>query len=328
MAEAAAARGFMTTNEARRFYDLQYVDSPDASPLDRELTESGIVKIRMPLTDGDFEELISQYEDCIDVCPQELGRTYYQLDERFGNEVGHQRKEQKVDPKTGLQVADPKNFMHFTEGAENHWRQQFRNAPSGLLRLIAIGTEIQHELIKVGEQTYQQLEATHPNITRAHFDPARNPRTRSFMRLLSYDGYVPTENMGDVAKPHYDIGNGTIQAYADAPGFWAAPDGYKGEATYHDTGDGEAFFFIGSSHRKVYGSKDPLKPLWHGVSRVIPENSSYVPRRHAVVIFIDMPRVDCAVTPNDTLPYLEQVPVQETSVQQLGTAATRLSQAS
>ncbi len=306
MAEALP-QTFMSVQEAREYYDLFTRDASHASPLDQELAANGLAKIAMPLKDGDFEQLASSYKDCIDDCPSELGKTYYLRDHLYGNDVGHQRKEQKIDSRTGLQIADPKNYIHFTEGCKERWGEQLATGPRSLQQLFKIGHEIHQVLRNVARDTLLELEGTHPNITLAHFGPSYAPLSRTFMRVNLYDGYVPHSNMGAVAKAHNDKGGLTIQAYADAPGFWGAKDGYKGEKQYFETRDGEAYFFAGATHRKLYGSQDRFKPLWHGVDRIIPKGTTYMPPRSSVVLFIDAPRVDAGVNSRDTLPYLEDI---------------------
>lgn len=294
---------FITPEEARLCFDLQVRETEFATPTNRQLEANGIARIAMPLVDADFEELTAAYEDCITAYPHELAATSFIVDRLFGSEAGNRRKELKIDAQSGLQVADPKNFMHFTEGSAERWTEQFAVAPKAFRNFLSIGHSIHQELVKIARIQLAALEATHPNITRAHFPgTSAEPNGRTFMRLLSYDGYTPEEGMGAVAKPHFDIGGLTIQAYADASGFWAAPDGVSGARTLHDTQDNEAYLFAGIGHQKLYGKSDKIKPLWHGVDRVVANPAKYVPKRHTIVMFIDIPGVDYDVTTADTQP--------------------------
>ena len=178
---------------------------------------------------------------------------------------------------------------------------RFAAGPKVLRDFLEDGFEIHDAMIGVAKQTVAELENTHPNMSQLYFP---NNESFSFLRLLRYDGYEPYEGMGEVAKPHYDIGGVTIQAYADAPGFWAAKDGIDGERRHFDTAPGQAFAFLGKGHEKVYGKDDSMQPLWHGVDRIIPAGVTFVPERTAVILFLDAPEVDYHVRKSDTLPQL------------------------
>jgi hypothetical protein len=293
---------FMTIEDARKFYDLSYRESLFMSDSNAALERDGIIAIDMPLSGDDFATLLEGYEECIEECPEILKETYHQVDFRHGKDAGQVRKERKMHK--GVQVADPKNYFHFNEYASRRWAEQFLHGPRILRRFLAEGAEVQVALIDTAKQQFLELEETHPNITRAHFCGSETkPVSCSFMRLLSYDGYTVDEHMGDVGKPHFDIGNATIQAYADAPGFWVAPDGPQGERQYYPNNIDEGYFFISYAHKKLYGDSSPLKPLWHGVERLVPPNTVQMPKRHAVILFVDTPYVDDSVRPEETVPY-------------------------
>jgi hypothetical protein len=147
------------------------------------------------------------------------------------------------------------------------------------------------------------LENTHPNISDLYFP---NNDSFSFLRLLRYDGYEPHSKLAEVAKPHYDIGGLTIQAYADAPGFWAAKDGVHGDRKFYNTNPHEAYTFLGKGHEKIYGPEDIFQPLWHGVDRIISAGVTWVPERTAVILFVDAPEVDYHIRQDDTLPQLHR----------------------
>lgn len=298
---------FLTNEEARYEYALCEKDNTLASKLDQDLAANGVANIEMPVSDGDFETLIHSYETCIDKYPDLLAETYVKVDKRHGNEAGHVRKERKIDPETGLQRQDPKSLIHFNELASGWWSEQFAKAPQEFRQFLGQGAEIHRALVKVAFNQFVELEYTHPNITRAYYPKVDGVRTSySFMRVLSYDDYPADTSLGDVAKPHFDIGGATIQAYADASGFWGSKDGPKGERVFHESAKGYGQFFMGIGHRKLYGRDTRLQPLWHGVARLVPEGVTHVPKRHAVILFNDAPRVDYAVTDADTLPQLNQ----------------------
>lgn len=269
----------------------------------RELASEGIVAIEMPLSSEDFKRFSEGFAVCIEECPELLQSTNRSLDPRYGSEVGYTRKEKKIDERTGFQVGDPKSYFHFSESVRPSWRRQFATGPKVMRDFLEDGFEIHDALIGVAKQQIAELEPSHPNISQLYF-----PRDESFsfLRLLRYDGYEPTSGMGEVAKPHFDIGGVTIQAYADAPGFWAAKEGVYGGRVHYDTNEHEAYAFLGKGHEKVYGSEDALKPLWHGVDRIIPTGITLVPERTAVILFVDAPEVDYHVREQDTLPYLQQ----------------------
>lgn len=299
----------MDAEHARQNYQLQQKESLFATHLDRQIAETGIATIAMPISEADFQEVLGDYETCIGECPDQLAATLHKVDKRFGSEAGHIRKERKIHPTTGVQLQDPKNIMHFNEHASAHWQSVFRVAPAVLKTFLSKGEELHHSLIAIARHQFTELEETHPNISHAYFpNIGIGPQSHSYMRLLSYDGYAPSEDLGDVAKPHFDIGGATIQAYADAPGFWGAKNGLNGQRIHYDTRDDEAYMFMGYGHKKLYGKEARLMPLWHGVDRITPPGANWITKRHAVILFIDAPLIDYQVTAEDTLPYVSEAP--------------------
>lgn len=293
-------------SRAREQYDLQTRNSLFASPVHNELAENGIVKIHIPLSESDFKSLLAGYEVCIEEFPELLAQTLHDVDTRFGNQAGHERKEQEISKILGKQVRDPKNLMHFNEYARIRWDEEFVAAPKDFKAFLADGYEAHQALISVARSQFEELEETHPGIVTSHFPGNEDTphASHTYMRLLRYDGYQPSDELGEVAKPHYDISGATIQAFSDAPGFWGAKDGRNGERTYCDTGIEEGYLFMGKGYQKLYPKDGLLKPLYHGVDRIVPEGATYVPPRHAVILFIDSPFIDYAVKPEDTLPEL------------------------
>ncbi|HUB94022.1 MAG TPA: hypothetical protein VMB52_05975 [Verrucomicrobiae bacterium] len=295
---------FLSPAEAHGTYDLVVNEVAPQSAMEQVLAREGIAAIEIPLALNDFARLSEGYAVCLEACPDILAQTTGLVDSRFGGDVGHVRKVKKIDPQTGLQVSDPKNLFHFNERVRESWRERFAHGPQILRNFLADGFEIQDSLIGVAEREIARLESTHPNISHLYFrDRYDNPTSHTFMRLLRYDGYQVTGNLQAVAKPHYDIGGVTLQAYADAEGFWGMPDRSAGKVTHFDTREGKGYLFLGKGHEKVYGKTDALKPLWHGVDRVIPAGVTYVPERTAVILFVDAPAIDYDVTSRDTVPY-------------------------
>jgi len=296
-----------TPEQARRAYQLTPAGGRlFATDLDNQLLEQGIAQIDMPLGEGDLSSLTAGLDACIDACPELLPDTFHVIDSRLDNSAGYVRKERKIN-RAGKQIEDPKSLIHFTETARERWLNQFAHGPKVLRDFLHHGFEVQYALLDVMRDKVAELEPTHANISKLYFSPERPPETLSFLRVLSYDGYEVTGRETAVAKPHYDRGGITIQAYADAPGFWASVDGPSGERTHYDTDAGKAYLFLGTEHDKVYGADSPLKPLWHGVDRVIPEAANYVTKRHAVILFTDAPHVNHGITAQDTLPYIHPV---------------------
>lgn len=292
---------YLSPQQAFEHYGLRNNIETSKSELEKELESSGIAAIEMPLSAEDFRRLSAGMAVCIEECPELLSETFYKADPRYGGEVGYVRKEKKIDQRSGLQTDDPKHYFHFMEHSRGHWRTKFAHGPKVLRDFLEDGFEIHDAMISLAKTTVSDMENTHPNISQLYFP---NNDSFSFLRLLRYDGYEPYEGMGEVAKPHFDIGGVTIQAYADAPGFWAAKDGVHGERAYFDTSEHQAYAFLGKGHEKVYGTNDSLQPLWHGVDRIVPTGVSFIPERTAVILFLDSPEVDYHVKKSDTLPQL------------------------
>lgn len=294
---------YLSPDQAGNHYGLRTEESVNESEIERALRERGVVAIEMPLSPADFARFSEGFALCLEECPELLKETVTKIDERYGSEAGYTRKETKFDA-SGLQVADPKNYFHFNERVRKSWRDKFARGPKVLRDFLEDGYEIQDALLGVARQTVSELENTHPHMSGLYFP---KDESFSFLRLLRYDGYEPHEQMLDVATPHYDIGGLTIQAYADAPGFWGASGGPGTERTHYDTLPHEAYTFLGEGHRKIYGNDDPIKPLYHGVDRIIPAGVTWVPERTAVILFVDAPEVDYGVSMADTRPYTSRL---------------------
>lgn len=292
---------FLSPGQARDTYNLESKYFAPRSEIEQALMHESIAAIEMPLSNSDFQQLSNGMAVCLDECPDLLKQTFYSADSRYGGEAGFVRKEKKIDTNSGLQTADSKSYFHFSETTRGRWREQFAGGPKVMRDFLENGFEIHDALIGTAKMVVNDLESSHPNMSRLYFP---NNDSFSFLRLLRYDGYEPHNSMGEVAKPHYDIGGITIQAYADAAGFWAAKDGVQGERQHYDTNERQAYTFLGKGHEKVYGAADNLRPLWHGVDRIIPAGVAYVPERTAVILFVNAPNVDYHVKLADTLPQL------------------------
>lgn len=271
---------------------------------ERSLIDNRVAELNMPVGEPEFIELIELLEHSIDEHPELLNQSYVVVDHRLGNDAGYVRKEAKYD-NTGRQKQDPKSLFHFNEDARQYWAELFASAPADFRELLEAGAEVQDRLIAVARTAISQLEDVHPRIPRAYFEDHFNAHrlvSHSYLRVLSYDAYDITEAVGtEVAKPHFDIGGFTIQAYADAPGFWGS-SGPSDERRYYPSQPGRAHFFAGIGHRNLYEGNTDIQPLYHGVERIIPEGQTHVERRHAVILFVDTPFIDPRVRAYQTLP--------------------------
>lgn len=293
---------YLSPNQAVEVYDLQQ-NRDGLSEFGRELAEHGIVTIERKLSDNDFKALSEGFAVCLNECPELLRATAHAFDNRYGSDAGYVRKEKKIDQRSGIQTSDSKNYFHFSEAARSKWNDDFKNCPKVLKDFLSDGYEIHDALISLAKEKTTELESSHPNMSQLYFPGGESS---SVLRLLRYDAYEVTTNLGDVASSHYDIAGQTYQAYADAPGFWAAKDGVTGERVRFDSKPDEASMFFGKGHERVYGKDDAFKPLWHGVDRIIPAGVTLVPERTAVILFVNMPRVDYLLREEDTRPYLNK----------------------
>ena len=299
---------FMNALEGQEHYDLSIDHTAETSTLEDELLSRAVGKIAMPIKQVDFEKCISRFETAIEESPGALEKTLYKLDSRFGNDIGYMRKLAKRN-EAGLQDQDAKSLFHFNELARQYWDSLIPNQPESLRSFLEVGYDIHSDLIGVARSILKEFENTHPNINKAYFDKVGpGIDSFSFLRIISYDSFNPEETTGDVARPHFDIGGFTIQAYADGPGFWGnIEDGKNSEHNHYNTNPDEAFLFFGVGHSKMYSGRSPIKPLWHGVDRIVDadqRDAGMVPKRHAVILFFDPPHIDLEVTSKDTSPHL------------------------
>ena len=198
-----------------------------------------------------------------------------------------------------------------------------------------MGIEVHDAILRqVALRAIGELEqGSYANLSRLYLPKGEDGenKTDSVLRVIRYDDYEPFDKdgnllrLGEVAKRHYDIGGITVQAYADAGGFWTNRGGNLApheEREYRPTANGQGYLFFGQAHRRVYGSGDSIQPLWHGVDRIIPtdrpraledgslvvssDDTTRVPKRTAVIFFGNAPRVDPGITARDTKPNIEQ----------------------
>lgn len=328
------AENMMHARQAFHTYELAPRSTDDISELEDRLRTEGIAPVDIPVRPHDFATLSEAYEECIRECPDALAATASQLDSRYGSEIGQARKECGIVG--GVQVSDPKNLFHFSEIMQTEeWRKSLGDIPDSLRRFLEMGVEVHDAILrKVAQKAVSQLEqGSYANLSRLYLPKGLDggDETSSILRVIRYDDYEPFDRegnllkLGEVAKRHYDIGGITVQAYADAGGFWANQGGNLApheEREYHPTANGQGYLFFGQAHRSVYGSGDAIQPLWHGVDRIIPEDrpqaledgelvvssdgTTRIPKRTAVIFFGNAPHVDPKITARDTKPNIDQ----------------------
>ncbi len=285
-------------------------DSEPKSELEKQLRQDGIASITLDIEENAFQEISDAYAICIEECPEWLDQTAGNLDSDGVPEDGHVRKDIKFNI-AGMQIADPKSLFHFNNDLRDRSINTPFKGPREFTEFVDNGLELHSELTKAAKNLIELLGESYVDIDKLFF-PGELGRTT--FRLLRYDGYethnregeLVVEQNAQVAKPHYDRGGMTIQAYSSAPGFWRQIEGAHGinyPKFYPPHGLGQSQMFFGSGFRKVYGSKDALiRPLYHGVDRIFDESKDYVEPRTAAILFVDPPLVDLNITGLDTQP--------------------------
>jgi hypothetical protein len=286
-------------------------DSAPNSELEARLRQDGIAGINLDISDGAFQELSDQYALCIDEHGEWLDWTAGRFDKDGVPKDGHVRKDLEMNS-AGMQIKDPKNLFHFNNNLRQRWQDRSLPGSHEFRTFMDSGFEIQDALVAAARNLVTILDESYPGMRDFYFPRELSETT---FRLLRYDGYSTRDAEGNliveqnaqVAKPHYDRGGMTIQAYASAPGFWRQKEGEHGERYpkyFPPHGLGQAQVFMGAEHRQVYGSRDLIKPLYHGVVRVLDEKEvvDYMPPRTAEILFIDTPIFDMGITSRHTQP--------------------------
>jgi hypothetical protein len=292
-------------------------DSEPTSQLEANLRQNGIAPVELPTEPEAFQQLSDQYGVCIEEHPRWLNFTAGSPDKEGVPEDGHVRKNLKNND-AGMQIQDPKNLFHFNNDLLSWWLAEGRYAsgrgPQEFQEFMEHGFDLHSSLVSAAKNLVETLDASYGKMSELYFPGALSNVT---FRLLRYDGYdIFNEdgkmivNQGEqVAKPHYDRGGMTIQAYSSAPGFRIQPepaDGSKRKPSHPwfepEHGEGKSQVFFGIEHRVIYGSSDPIKALHHKVDRIFDESSIYMPPRTAAIAFIDAPLYDVGITSQDTQP--------------------------
>lgn len=297
-------------------------DSPSKNEFEHQLRTDGIATVNLDTPPEAYQELSDQYATCIENYPEWLRWTSGGFDNQGVPEDGHVRKELSMNM-AGMQISDPKNLFHFNDSLQRRWsnynndRSLHTSTPEEFSDFMNHGFELHVAMGRNALRIMSQLDVSYPGMNKGLYFPSKLAAVT--LRLLRYDGYFTHDDSGklivedgvQIAKPHYDRGGATIQAYASAPGFWRQLEGQHGTEYpkfYPPHGIGQSQFFFGAAHRSIYGSKDNLiKPLYHGVDRILSSHNQsdirqYVEPRTAVIGFIDMAGVDLRITSNDTQP--------------------------
>lgn len=286
------------------------LESEPKSRLESALRKSGIAKVRTGVDTDEFQQLSDEYAVCIEEYGDFLDWTASHFDKNGIPEDGHVRKDISFN-KAGMQIVDPKNLFHFNNALWARWTlDRPARMPADFYEFMEHGFQLHSDLTKAARRLIAVMDRSYVGMNELFF-PMRMAATT--LRLLRYDGYrthdddgkLIVENGACVAKPHYDRGGMTIQAYSSAPGFWIRPqdaDIHNYERVHPPYGKNQSQMFFGSGFRAVYGTDTPILPLYHGVDRIFDSESDYVPPRTAAILFTDAPLVDFGITSLETQP--------------------------
>jgi hypothetical protein len=278
------------------------LDSEPKSDLERDLRTLGIAQVALSTNKLEFQVLSDQYGHCIDEYEDALNLTVGSFDKKGVPEDGHLSKTIDFNP-SGMQIADPKSLFHFNNSLLKRLPElPKRKIPRPVREFLDYGFHLRDEVtISAMNLIYALNEESYVGIKELYCPEGLTDAT---LRLLRYDPYPTRDDTGkliveqnaQVAKPHYDRGGLTIQAYASAQGFWCKSPGLHGEKNekiYPPYGEGQSQAFFGAGFRAIYGSRNnPIKPLYHGVDRRFDESLDYIPTRTAAILFTDAPLVE------------------------------------
>lgn len=281
-------------------------DDEPRSDLELVLRKTGIAEVSLSVPANAFQQHSEMYATCIEEFPELLIETQGSFDSDGVPEDGHVYKELEI--KRGKQVKDPKNLFHFNNTLREKWAHSLHNRPSEFREFMETGFDLQAALVASAQNLVTILDESYKKMSDLYF-PSQLSNTT--YRLLRYDGYQNSERTSaQVAKPHFDKGGMTIQAYASDPGFWfKQPDAMRNtdEKQYPPHGVGQSQVFFGEGHFKIYGEDDHLKRLYHGVDRLSPTENPYVGPRTAAILFVDAYGISIPMSPKDTLPEIANI---------------------
>ena len=304
-----------------------------ASALEEELRKSSFAPIDLGLDPSAFQELSDQYGVSVEHFSEHLDATAGNFDDDGVPEDGHVRKDAKKNP-AGMQIVDPKELFQFNNALRERWEAgEFTSSdkPPEFQEFINNGFDLHSELVRQAKRLVDVLDESYGRMNELYFPKGRELGNVTF-RLLRYDGYAIHDETGQqivlngdqVAKPHYDRGGMTIQAYSSAPGFWVQPEPKdpkvkrkpSDQIIFPPHGIGQSQVFFGKAHHTIYGANDPIRNLYHGVDRVVDDTTvedGFMPVRTAAIAFVDSPLgIDFGVTSKETQP--DRVDIAESKV--------------
>lgn len=286
------------------------LDSEPKNELERDLRKHGIARVALSIHKLEFQDLSDQYGHCIEEHEGLLNWTAGSFDKNGVPEDGHISKKIKFNA-SGMQIVDPKSLIHFNNNFWTKWSEVPKGyIPHEVKEFINFGFDLRAELTRSAKLLLSSIES-YPSLLDVYYPNGMSDVT---LRLLRYDGYSTRDDNGklvveqnaQVAKPHYDRGGMTIQAYSSAPGFWCKSPGLYGtrnKKIYPPYGEGQSQMFFGAGFRAIYGSRNnPIKPLYHGVDRIFDESLDYIPPRTAAILFTDTPLIDMDMKGYETQP--------------------------
>lgn len=205
------------------------LDSQPSSQLESELRENGIAEVVLDTPVDAYQLISDQYDVCMNEHPEWLNWTAGSFDRVGVPEDGHVRKELSINL-AGMQISDPKVIFHFNDTLRKKWHGMHQKTPTEFKDFMDHGFHLQRSLSRTAESIMTTLDESYVGIKDLYF-----PNNLGYVtfRLLRYDGYethdqngrLIVDNGAQIAKPHYDRGGATIQAYASAPGFWRQLEG-------------------------------------------------------------------------------------------------------
>ena len=288
-------------------------ESEPKSELEAVLRAKVIADVMLGIDDDAFQDLSDKYGTLVDQADGWIDTTAHNFDKDGVPEDGHIRKELKFND-AGMQISDPKNLFHFNNDLIAWWNQAGRRdskaAPKLLHEFMRDGIDLHGQLVSSARNLLGVLDESYPGMKDFYFPGELSHVT---FRLLRYDGYdlydengkLVVEENAQVAKPHFDRGGVTLQAYSSAPGFWYQDFHNRGPGRpkfYPEHGPGKSQMFFGVQHRVAYGSKDNINDLYHGVDKIFDTSEQRMPVRTAAIAFIDTPTYDLSITSLDTQP--------------------------
>ncbi|RYX78750.1 hypothetical protein EON76_03475 [bacterium] len=293
------------------------IDDAPTSELEANLRRSGISEINLGMSPTGFQELSDQYAVCIEQHRRWLNFTAGNFDADDVPEDGHVRKNKESNA-AKMQTKDPKNLFQFNNDVTDWWLDEGRyvseRGPNEFAEFMENGIQMHYDTIaRARDLVIAPLAESYRGMNNLYFKKELGNVTLRVIRYDAYrlydqDGNLVVEQGAQVAKPHFDRGGMTMQMYSSAAGFWIQPHPVSGRRKPTDPiikpefGLGKSQVFPGIAHKVIYGSHDPINPLFHGVDRIFDESLTEMPARTSVIGFIDPTHHDLGITSLDTQP--------------------------